>query len=66
MRAFRFRSSRSDLGRNQIREGEKYEESASVLYENLIDYGYKNIYYVIDKNSNHVERIPKKYKKKIL
>ena len=48
------------------KKSEKYEESASVLYENLIDYGYKNIYYVIDKNSNHVSRIPEKYKKNIV
>lgn len=48
------------------KKSEKYEESASVLYEKLIDYGYKNIYYIIDKNSTHVNRIPEKYKKNIV
>ncbi|HHW69707.1 MAG TPA: hypothetical protein GX747_05175 [Tenericutes bacterium] len=48
------------------KESLKYEESASVLYERLIDLDYKNIYYVIDKNSPHVSNIKKKYKKNII
>lgn len=48
------------------KEAMKYEESASVLYEKLIDLGYKKIYYVIDRESKHVDSIDKKYKKKVI
>lgn len=48
------------------KESYKYEESASVLYERLIDLNYKDIYYVIDKNSPHVLNIKDKYKKNII
>jgi hypothetical protein len=48
------------------KESLKYEESASVLYERLIDLGYKNCYFVIDKNSPHLKNIKTKYQKNIL
>lgn len=48
------------------KEAEKYEESASVLYEALIDRGYKNVYYIIDRDSNHCSKIQEKYKKNIV
>ena len=44
----------------------KYEESASVLFEKLIDEGYKNVYFIIDKNSIHYQNIPSKYKKFVI
>lgn len=44
----------------------KYEEGASVLYEKLIDMGYDNVYFVIDKNSPHVQFIKPKYMKNII
>lgn len=44
----------------------KYEESASVLYENLIDGNYKNIYYVISKEWYDKLNIDKKYRKNMI
>jgi len=44
----------------------KYEESSSMLYEKLIDNGYKNVYFVINKESPHVQFIKDKYKKNII
>ena len=44
----------------------KYEESSSMLYEKLIDNGYKNVYFVINKESSHVQFIKDKYKKNII
>jgi len=48
------------------KESKKYEESASVLFERLIESGYKNIYFVIDKESDHLHLIPEKCKEKII
>lgn len=48
------------------KECKKYEESASMLYEKLIDMGYKNAYYVIDKDSTHVQFIKEKYMKNVI
>lgn len=44
----------------------KYEESASVLYEKLIDEGYTNAYFIVDKNYEFLDRIPEKYRKNII
>ena len=44
----------------------KYEESASVLFENLIDSGYKYAYFIVDKNYEYLDRIPEKYRKNIV
>ena len=44
----------------------KYEESASVLYENLIDQGYHNAYFIVDKNYEFIDRIPEKYRENII
>ncbi len=41
----------------------RYEESASILYEKLIDLGYKNIYYIINKDNEKLPKIDAKYKK---
>lgn len=39
----------------------KYEESASVTFETLVDSGYKNAYFIVDKNYEYIDRIPEKY-----
>lgn len=44
----------------------KYEESASVLYEKLIDMGYDNVYFVVDKSIPSVQDLPEKYKKNLI
>lgn len=44
----------------------KYEESASVLYEELIDSGYNNAYFIVDKKYEFLDRIPEKYRKNII
>lgn len=48
------------------KESERYEESASVVYEKLIDMGYKNAYYIINKDNPALNKIDEKYKKNIL
>lgn len=48
------------------KESEKYEESASIVFEKLIEAGYKNVYFVIDKKSVYVNNIDEKYKKNII
>ena len=44
----------------------RYEESASVLYEKLMDLGYKNIYYIINKDNEKIKNINDKYKKHLV
>ncbi len=44
----------------------KYEESASVLFENLIDSGYKNAYFIVTKDYEFFDRIPEKYLSNII
>ena len=44
----------------------RYEESASVLYEKLIDLGYKNIHYIINKDNEKIKNINDKYKKHLV
>ncbi len=44
----------------------KYEESASVLYEELQNQGYGNAYFVINKNSSYCERIPQQYRENVV
>lgn len=48
------------------KECNKYEESAAMLYEKLIDNGYENAYFIINKNSTHIRFIKPKYKKNII
>lgn len=48
------------------KECNKYEESAAMLYEKLIDVGYRNAYFVINKESSHVQFIKNKYRKNII
>ena len=44
----------------------KYEESASVLYERLIDNGYDNVYFIVDTSIPAIEDLPDKYRKNII
>ena len=48
------------------KESSRYEESASVLYEKLIDLGYKNVYYIIDTENIKLKEIKDKYKKNLV
>lgn len=48
------------------KECRKYEESASVLYEKLIDMGYKNVYYILDRKNYLELKIRDKYRKNIV
>lgn len=48
------------------KEASRYEESASVVFEKLIDMGYKNVYYIIDKGNIKLHEIDEKYKKNII
>lgn len=48
------------------KDGSRYEESASVLYESLIDQGYRNAYFVIDRAYPYLDRIPPKYRPNLL
>lgn len=44
----------------------RYEESASVLFEKLIDKGYRNIYYVLNSDNPALKTLDERYKKNIL
>lgn len=48
------------------KESMKYEESAAVLYEGLMDRGYKNVYFVLDGDSEHSASILPRYQKNVL
>ena len=48
------------------KESNKYEESAAFVYERLIEQGYNNAYFVINKNSTHTQFIKEKYLKNII
>ena len=40
----------------------KYEESAKCVFEKLIDDGFKNVFFILDKNSEYYNDVPDKYK----
>lgn len=44
----------------------RYEESASVLFEKLIDLGYENVFYILDRKAAEGLDLPEKYKSHIL
>lgn len=48
------------------KETNRYEESASIVFEKLVDKGFKNAYFVINKDSKQINLIKKKYKKNII
>jgi len=45
---------------------QRYEESAAVLYEELIDRGYTNVYYIVDTSIPAVQKLSEKYKKNLI
>ena len=48
------------------KNSERYEESASVLYEKLLDMGYGNVYYVIKKDCPAWNDVPGAYRSNLL
>jgi hypothetical protein len=48
------------------KETNRYEESASILFEKLIDKGNKNVYFIIRKTSPQLKLIKGKYKKNVI
>ena len=44
----------------------RYEESASHLYEKLIDAGYDNVYFIVDTSIPAVQDLDEKYKKNLI
>ena len=44
----------------------RYEESASVLYEKLIDAGHDNVYFIVDTSIPAVQALDEKYKKNLI
>lgn len=48
------------------KECERYEESASVLFEKLIDLGYDNVYYVVNFDNPRIQRLDEKYKRRLV
>lgn len=48
------------------KECSRYEESASVLYEKLIDEGYTNIYYVVNSDNPRIQNLDEKYRKNLV
>ncbi|MBR3844886.1 MAG: CDP-glycerol glycerophosphotransferase family protein, partial [Clostridia bacterium] len=48
------------------KNGSKYEESASVLYEELLNQEYENAYFLITKDSAYLPRVAERYRKNLL
>ena len=48
------------------KESARYEESGSVVYEQLIDEGRGGFHFIIDRTSEHMALIPEKYKSKLV
>ena len=44
----------------------RYEESASVLYEKLIDAGYDNVYFIVDTSIPAVQNLAEKYRRNLI
>lgn len=45
------------------KNGSRYEESASVLYERLVDEGYTNLAFVLDRSYPFYDQVPDRYRK---
>lgn len=48
------------------KECSRYEESASVLYEKLIDMGFDNVFYVINQDNPVIDKLDEKYRRNLL
>ncbi len=48
------------------KESSRYEESASVLYEKLMDQGYQSAYFIIDKSYPYLSNIKEKYRHNLI
>ena len=48
------------------KDSSRYEESASVLFERLIDAGYENVYYILDRHTAAYSRVAEKYRPYII
>lgn len=48
------------------KECSKYEESASVLYEKLIDAGYDNVCYIVNEGNPAIQNLDEKYRKNLI
>lgn len=48
------------------KECSRYQESASVLYEKLIDEGYTNVYFVVNEDSPEIHNLEEKYRKNLI
>jgi hypothetical protein len=48
------------------KETSHYEESASVLYERLIDKGYNNVYFIVNRDNIKIQSLEEKYKKNLV
>lgn len=48
------------------KECQRYEESAAVLYEKLVDEGYANCYYILNRDNPVLKYLDEKYKKNII
>lgn len=68
--ARKLRRSGKDLSPEPIFMYEKncsrYEESASVLYEKLIDAGYDNVYYIVNEDNPAIADLPEKYRRNLV
>lgn len=48
------------------KECAKYEESASILYEKIIDKGYSNVYFIVNEDNPVIRRLDEKYKTNLI
>lgn len=48
------------------KESSRYEESASVLFEKLVDQGYRNVYYIIDRDNPAVKDLDEAYRAQMI
>lgn len=48
------------------KECSRYEESASIVYEKLLDGGYRNVFFILDKEYAFKDSIPEKYKNHVI
>lgn len=44
----------------------RYQESASIIYEKLLDAGYDNVYYVVNSDNKEIRNLDPKYRKNLV